>query len=201
MSVKLGEQLRELRLLRTYYTQNQVAELLSIDRSSYTRYEMGTTEPTISTILMLSEIYGVSCDELINPDYYRNTVERDFMMMETMTKSERQVMDLLWSSDRPLSCSEIVELSEDKTWKDSYVHSLIKSLTKKGIVEIASFELVSRSYARKFAPKISYHEYVLLSGFTQNELTDVKKMSAFIRTIMEHTDTEKMRASIREIIS
>ena len=201
MSVELGEQLRELRLLRTYYTQAQVAELLSIDRSSYTRYEMGTTEPPISTLLKLCEIYGISCDELINPDYYRNTVERDYMMMETMTKSERQVMELLWSSDRPLSCSEIVELSEDKTWKDSYVHSLIKSLTKKGIVEIASFELVSRSYARKFAPKISYHEYVLLSGFTQNELTDVKKMSAFIRTIMEHTDTEKMRASIREIIS
>ncbi|MBQ9515717.1 MAG: helix-turn-helix domain-containing protein, partial [Ruminococcus sp.] len=201
MSVELGEQLRELRLLRTYYTQAQVAELLSIDRSSYTRYEMGTTEPPISTILKLSEIYGISCDELINPDYYGNTMEKEFMMMETMTKSERQVMELLWSSDRPLSCSEIVELSEDKTWKDSYVHSLIKSLTKKGIVEIASFELVSRSYARKFAPKISYHEYVLLSGFTQNELTDVKKMSAFIRTIMEHTDTEKMRASIREIIS
>ena len=201
MSVKLGELLRELRLLRTYYTQAQVAELLSIDRSSYTRYEMGTTEPPISTILKLSEIYGISCDELINPDYYGNTMEKEFMMMETMTKSERQVMELLWSSDRPLSCSEIVELSEDKTWKDSYVHSLIKSLTKKGIVEIASFELVSRSYARKFAPKISYHEYVLLSGFTQNELTDVKKMSAFIRTIMEHTDTEKMRASIREIIS
>ncbi|MBQ7218192.1 MAG: helix-turn-helix domain-containing protein, partial [Ruminococcus sp.] len=187
--------------LRTYYTQAQVAELLSIDRSSYTRYEMGTTEPPISTLLKLCEIYGISCDELINPDYYRNTVEGDFMMMETMTKSERQVMELLWSSDRPLSCSDIVELSEDKTWKDSYVHSLIKSLMKKGIVEIASFELVSRSYARKFAPKISYHEYVLLSGFTQNELTDVKKMSAFIRTIMEHTDTEKMRASIREIIS
>ena len=201
MSVELGEQLRELRLLRTYYTQAQVAELLSIDRSSYTRYEMGTTEPPISTILKLSEIYGISCDELINPDYYGNTMEKEFMMMETMTKSERQVMELLWSSDRPLSCSEIVELSEDKTWKDSYVHSLIKSLMKKGIVEIASFELVSRSYARKFAPKISYHEYVLLSGFTQNELTDVKKMSAFIRTIMEHTDTEKMRASIREIIS
>ena len=61
MSVELGEQLRELRLLRTYYTQAQVAELLSIDRSSYTRYEMGTTEPPISTLLKLCEIYGISC--------------------------------------------------------------------------------------------------------------------------------------------
>lgn len=56
-----------------------------------------------------------------------------------MTKSEKQVMDLLWSTDKPLSCSEIVELSGDKTWKDSYVHSIIKSLMKKGIVKIEIF--------------------------------------------------------------
>ena len=78
-----------------------------------------------------------------------------------MTKSEKQVMDLLWSTDKPLSCSEIVELSGDKTWKDSYVHSLIKSLMKKGIVKIESFELISRSYARKFAPKVTKEEYYL----------------------------------------
>ena len=201
MSVELGEQLRELRLLRTYYTQAQVAELLSIDRSSYTRYEMGTTEPPISTLLKLCEIYGISCDELINPDYYRNTVERDYMMMETMTKSERQVMELLWSSDRPLSCSEIVELSEDKTWKDSYVHSLIKSLTKKGIVEIASFELVSRSYARKFAPKISYYEYVLLSGFSEKELRSPKAMTDFIQSILKYADNEKLNESVKRILT
>ena len=76
-----------------------------------------------------------------------------------MTKSERQIMDLLWKSEQPLSCAEIVELSEDKTWKDSYVHSLIKSLMKKGIVKIQTFELISRSYARKFAPAMSKSEY------------------------------------------
>lgn len=78
-----------------------------------------------------------------------------------MTKSEKQVMDLLWSVDRPLSCSEIVELSGDKTWKDSYVHSLIKSLMKKDIVMIDSFELISRSYARKFTPKVTKETYYL----------------------------------------
>lgn len=76
-----------------------------------------------------------------------------------MTKSERQVMELLWQSDRPLSCTEIIEMSENKTWKDSYVHALIKTLMKKGIVKIESFELISRSYARKFAPAMSKSEY------------------------------------------
>lgn len=76
-----------------------------------------------------------------------------------MTKSERQVMELLWQSDRPLSCTEIIEMSENKTWKDSYVQALIKTLMKKGIVKIETFELISRSYARKFAPAMSKSEY------------------------------------------
>ncbi|MBR1535083.1 MAG: BlaI/MecI/CopY family transcriptional regulator [Ruminococcus sp.] len=119
-------------------------------------------------------------------------------MIKHMTNSEEQVMRLLWQSDRPLSCTEITELSVDKTWKDSYVHSLIKSLIKKGIVKIDSFELVSRSYARKFAPRISYDEYVLLSGFSQKELNNVERMYDFILTILEHSDTEKLKSYIRK---
>ncbi len=119
-------------------------------------------------------------------------------MIKHMTNSEEQVMRLLWQSDRPLSCTEITELSVDKTWKDSYVHSLIKSLIKKGIVKIDSFELVSRSYARKFAPQISYDEYVLLSGFSQEALNNVERMYDFILTILEHSDTEKLKSYIRK---
>lgn len=85
-----------------------------------------------------------------------------------LTKSEKQIMDLLWSVDKPLSCMEIVELSGDKTWKDSYVHSLIKSLMKKDVVKIDSFELISRSYARKFAPKVNKEEFYLREYLEEN---------------------------------
>lgn len=122
-------------------------------------------------------------------------------MVKRMTKSEEQVMTLLWRSEKPLSCSEIVALSENKTWKDSYVHSLIKSLIKKGIVKIESFELVSRSYARKFVPKISYHEYVLLSYFSEERLKDVGEMSEFIRLILSYSNTPRLKEAVREIVS
>ncbi len=122
-------------------------------------------------------------------------------MLERMTKSEEQVMKLLWQSERPLSCSEIVALSENRTWKDSYVHSLIKSLIKKGIVKIKSFELVSRSYARKFAPKLSYHEYVLLSSFSEEELQDVGEMGDFIGLILRYADNKRLKEAVRNIVS
>lgn len=85
-----------------------------------------------------------------------------------MTKSEKQIMDLLWSVDKPLSCTQIIQMSGDKTWKDSYVHSLIKSLMKKDLVEVVSFELVSRSYARKFVPKLSKESYYLREYLNEN---------------------------------
>lgn len=85
-----------------------------------------------------------------------------------MTKSEKQIMDLLWSVDEPLSCTEIIQMSGGKTWKDSYVHSLIKSLMKKDLVEVVSFELVSRSYARKFVPKVSKESYCLREYLNEN---------------------------------
>ena len=96
-----------------------------------------------------------------------------------LTKSEEQVMKLLWSAEKPLSCTEIIELSEEKTWKDSYVYALIKSLMKKGLIKIETFELISRSYARKFAPKITKPEYIvreILENTTSDELYEVIKL-------------------------
>ena len=93
-----------------------------------------------------------------------------------LTQSEKQIMDLLWGVDRPLSCTEIVELSDDKTWKDSYVHSLIKSLTKKDMVEIAAFELISRSYARKFKPKVTKEVYCLREYLKESPDNNIVKL-------------------------
>ena len=114
-----------------------------------------------------------------------------------MTKSEKQVMDLLWSTDKPLSCSEIVELSGDKTWKDSYVHSLIKSLMKKGIVKIETFELISRSYARKFAPKVTKEEYYLNEYLQESP---ENKMPALFAAFADADPNEGDMKEIEQII-
>lgn len=121
-------------------------------------------------------------------------------MLKHMTNSEEQVMKLLWESDKPLSCTEIVELSPDKTWKDSYVHSLIKSLIKKNLVKIGSFELVSRSYARKFSPTYNYNEYILLSSFSDDDLRDADKMIEFYQVFLSLAGTDRVQAYIQNRI-
>ena len=110
-----------------------------------------------------------------------------------MTKSEKQIMDLLWSVDEPLSCTEIIKMSGEKTWKDSYVHSLIKSLMKKDIVEIASFELVSRSYARKFTPKLSKEQYMLREYMKENPDNN------FVKVFAAYADSCENEAEMQQI--
>lgn len=74
------------------------------------------------------------------------------MKKTALTKSESEVMYLLWHTDRALSAAEMVALSPQKTWKDSYIHLMVNSLLRKGMITPAGFVKTFRNYARTFAP-------------------------------------------------
>ena len=48
------------------YTQKAIAEMLQVVESCYANWEQGRTEPNISTLRALGQIFEVSLDELIN---------------------------------------------------------------------------------------------------------------------------------------
>lgn len=47
-------------------SQQQVADILKINRSTYAYYETGKSKPKLPTLKKLAAIYGVSVDELLN---------------------------------------------------------------------------------------------------------------------------------------
>ena len=83
------------------------------------------------------------------------------MKKETLTKSEHEIMNLLWHVDRPLTASEIIEQSTDKTWKDSYIHLLINSLLDKGMIRAEGFAKTTKNYARTFVAAVSEEAYAV----------------------------------------
>ncbi len=83
------------------------------------------------------------------------------MKKETLTKSEHEIMNLLWNVDRPLTASEIIEQSTDKTWKDSYIHLLINSLLDKGMIRAEGFAKTTKNYARTFVAAVSEEAYAV----------------------------------------
>ena len=62
--MKFCEYLREIRLA-SGYTQQEIANVLQIDRSTYAYYESGKTEPNIANLRKISNLYSMSLDDLL----------------------------------------------------------------------------------------------------------------------------------------
>ncbi len=50
------------------YTQKQVADLLGVDRSTYSYYELGKIKPDVKTIMKLSEIFKVHYTKILESE-------------------------------------------------------------------------------------------------------------------------------------
>lgn len=63
MHMQLGDRLAELRKDQGY-TQDYIAELLKVTRSSVSAYETGANEPSLENLIKLANLYNVSLDYL-----------------------------------------------------------------------------------------------------------------------------------------
>ena len=82
-----------------------------------------------------------------------------------LTKSELEIMNVLWDAGRPLTRGEILELSVDKKWKDNSIHILLNRLLAKGAIAEGGFTRSGKSYGRLYEPQISGEEYYAGSVF------------------------------------
>ncbi len=82
-----------------------------------------------------------------------------------LTKSELEVMNVIWGAGRALSRSEIISLSEHKTWKDSSIHILLNGLLGKGAIKEAGFVRSGKVWGRLYAADISCEDYYAKTVF------------------------------------
>ena len=76
-----------------------------------------------------------------------------------LTRSEMEIMDVLWDAGQPLSRSDLLEKAEEKTWKDSSVHILLNGLLAKEAIREAGLIKRSKTFGRIFAPTMPREEY------------------------------------------
>ena len=62
--------MERLKILRTnaQMTQQDVARLLGVERSTYVKYERGQSDPPTATLVRLADYFGVTIDYLIGHD-------------------------------------------------------------------------------------------------------------------------------------
>lgn len=80
---------RYLQLLRKDhgYTQEELAQELNVSRQAVSKWETGTTIPNLEVLLKLSKLYGLTINELIEPNIEVQRIT-DFEQISVIPESE-----------------------------------------------------------------------------------------------------------------
>lgn len=93
-----------------------------------------------------------------------------------LTKSEMQIMDVFWEDGGALSRSDLLERSEEKSWKDSSVHILLNGLLNKGAIRESGFVKRSKTYGRTFLPTMTREEYFAATIFSHRYKPEMTRL-------------------------
>ena len=117
-----------------------------------------------------------------------------------LTKSEMQIMDVLWGTQKPLSRSDLLAHSEEKSWKDSSVHILLNGLLQKGAIREAGVVKRSKTYGRTFAPTLTREEYFATTIFCHRHKPEIVGLFAALlkREDVSQEDLAQISALVSE---
>lgn len=96
-----------------------------------------------------------------------------------LPERETEILYALWNAGRPLLASEIADVDEDL--KIATVHTTLKRMLKKHLIEVVDFAKSGNVFGRCYQPTISLEEFEL------NKLSnDFKRSNA---KILQHQDS------------
>ena len=116
-----------------------------------------------------------------------------------LTKSEEEILDLLWTENKPMTSSDIVNLSVNRTWKKSYIHLLINSMLKKEVIKIDGFVKTTKNYARTFVPVLTREEY-RIKQFTESADFNKGSKADLFAALIDETDDPKIIDELEKIL-
>ncbi len=69
--------------------QTQIGKVINRTQQSYARYETGDTEPDVDSLILLSNYYGITIDELVGA---KNVIKLE---QNTLTKTQQENLNLM----------------------------------------------------------------------------------------------------------
>ena len=118
-----------------------------------------------------------------------------------LTNSEEDLMEIFWEKKEPLTSLDILDISAGRSWNGNYIHMMLRSLMKKGMIEICGTVQCGTQYARQFTPVITKEQYaarlVLSKGIEGNAIAAVTV--AMVNEINE-ADEEGLVKQLEEIV-
>lgn len=115
-----GSRLKQFRVA-CGLTQEQIADKLNINRTTYTKYETGVSEPSLDLLGRIVSIFGTDYNSVLSEnDMYEGSIYDSKMPMFNLTKDEQNVIIAIRSfsdDERIFLDSKIKEILEDRSRK------------------------------------------------------------------------------------
>lgn len=117
-----------------------------------------------------------------------------------LTRSEMEIMDVMWECGVPMSRADLLARSEEKTWKDSSVHILLNGLLQKGAIQEAGLVKRIKTYGRVFTPTMTREEYFANTIFSHRHKPEIVGLFQALLQRQEITeaDLHAIEAMIQE---
>lgn len=120
-----------------------------------------------------------------------------------LTKSEMEIMDVLWNVQTPLSRADLLGQGAEKSWKDSSVHILLNGLLQKGAIQEAGFVRRNKTYGRTFMPTLTREEYFATTIFSHRYKPELKRLLEILlqRPEADHAMLTQLRDILEQRLS
>lgn len=116
-----------------------------------------------------------------------------------ITNSEKEILEVLWESETPLTSTELVDASKERSWKPSSAHLLLNSLLKKEMIQVAGFKRTTKNYARTFAPAMTREEFSIRQLRQEQKITG-RALSKLFTAFVEEEDDPEVLAELTRML-
>ncbi len=114
-----------------------------------------------------------------------------------VTRRENDILYVLWSAGRPLMASEI---ANDELMLTT-VHTTLKRMLKKNLVEVVDFVKSGNVYGRCYQPTVSLSEYEMSkmsNDFKKIKSTEVT-VTDLVAELLKNEDKETVKKELDEL--
>ena len=114
--MSIGENIKKIRKDKGLQ-QKQVALELNVDQSNYNKIENGKREPSIDLLNKLANLFGVSVDDILNPD---KDLPKEITIEDKTTLEKVRLIEELNEDDRNIIYKMIDKMLTNKKFKDFF---------------------------------------------------------------------------------
>lgn len=120
--------------------------------------------------------------------------------MEHLTNSEKDLMEIFWTQAKPLTSVDILKIADNCSWNGNYIHVMLRSVMKKGLIRICGTIQYGTQYARQFIPVVTKEEYAAkLAMSTGLESSSISKVA--VAMAKETGSGEELIVELEKIIA